>query len=472
MGNFVKNSALYLISTLVLKATSFLLLPLYTNLIPPDVYGQVYIINSIITFLSLFLTLSLNSSLQRYFFNCRNEEEVKVLYSTLVIFVLLISAGVVAVLYFFNDIIASWLDIPSLYTLLAYCTIFLSLFYNMIIALLYVKQDAVRISIASIVIGVVQIVSQVILVINMDDKGLAMVLSLLIGGILQFAVFLLFSRPYFIMRFDSNQLRPCLKYGLSQFPSDISNWIVSFFDRIILNKYQDSAAVGIYGMGHTLATVPQMLYHSMNKALSPKVFEDFKRYEDKLVSDLTYAVSLIERVFVFITIVLSLLVAFANNIITLLSSQYASSALVMFLVLFACLIDIYRMLFMFPLAYNVKYVKVKSFIWVLASIASILLNLWLIPKYSYLGACITLITVNTIALLFIIHFADKAMPVKYSTSKLITVFILSVVYGCTYFLGTGWFSFALKIVGAIVYVKLILCVYPIDLKAIILSLKK
>ena len=472
MANFIKNSALYLISTIVLKATSFLLLPLYSSLISPDAYGQVYIVNSIITFLSIFLTFSLNAALQRYFFDCKNDRDVQRLYSTIFYFVLAVSTVIISLLIGFNNIIARWLKIATLYSLLAFITIYLSLFYNLIIALLYIKQDAVKISIASIVIGVIQIISQVYLVIHMEDKALAMVISLLIGGLLQFGVFIIFSRPYLVLYFNKKLLIPSLKYGLSQFPSDISNWIVSFFDRIILNKYQDSGAVGIYGMGHTLATIPSVLFQSMNKALSPKVFENFKQYEDGVVGNVSYAVSMVEKVFVFITIVLSLLVAFANNIIHILSSQYESSALVMFLVLFACLLDIYRMLFMYPLAYNVRYVKVKSIIWVIASIACIFLNLVLIPKYSYLGACVTLIIVNSITLGLIVYFSRKAIEINYHSFKLISVFTISLLYGCSFFLGDGIMQLIIKLMLSGIYLFIIWKIYPIDYKTIIRSFKR
>lgn len=471
MSNLVKNSALYLAATLFLKATSFLLLPLYSNLIPPEAYGKVYVISSLITFLTLFFSFSMNSSVQRFFFDCKDESEVRRMYSTVFYSVLMVSTVAVVLFFILLRPIGQWLDISSLYLIIAIVTVYFSVFYNLIIALLYAKQEAVKISVVSIIVGTMQIVAQLVLVLCMEDKALAMILSFGVSGVLHLLIFIVFSTKYIVFRFDTSSLKRYCIYGFSQFPSDISTWIVSFFDRIILNKYQNSAAVGIYGMGYTLASVPNFLFQSMNKALSPIVFDNYKQSETEGVKVLGYTASLVEKIFVFITLLVCLIVTFSNNIVRILSSQYSESGTVMFLVLIAVLIDIYRILFMYPLTYNVKYVKVKSFIWVIASMASIVLNLLLIPRFSYMGACATLIIVNSITFLAIVFYSKKATAPPYQTKKLIMVFVISIVYSCSFFIGSNWSGFVVKGFLTILYLVLLQRVYPIDIPALLKIIK-
>lgn len=471
MANFIKNSALYLTATLCLRAASFLLLPLYSNLITPEAYGKVYLVSSLITFLTLFLTFSMNSSIQRFFFDCKTAEEVRRMFSTVFYSVFTISTIIVISLLALIAPISRWLDVPQSYMLIAIITVYFSIFYNLIVALLYAKQEAVKISIASIVVGILQIVSQLVLVLNMEDKALAMIIAFGVGGILHLFLFVFFSFKYFTLAFDSISLRKYVIYGFSQFPSDISTWIVSFFDRIILNKYQNSAAVGIYGMGYTLASVPNVLFQSMNKALSPIVFENYKQSETEGVGVLKYSASIIEKIFVVITLLVCVIAAFSNNIIRILSSNYSQSGTVMLFVLIAVLIDIYRILFMYPLAYNVKYVKVKSIIWVFASIASIGLNLILIPRFSYLGACLTLLIVNSFTFLLIDFFSKKATAPPYQTKKLILIFLISLVFACSFFIGSSWGGFVIKLLLLLVYIVLLRIIYPIDLSGLLKTIK-
>lgn len=471
MANLVRNSALYLTATLFLKAASFLLLPLYSNLIPPEAYGKVYVISSLITFLTLFLTFSMNASIQRFFFDCKTEDEIRNMYSTVFYSVFIVSTIAVFVFFVLLKPIGQWLDIKALYLAIAIATVYFSVFYNLIIALLYAKQEAVKISVVSIIIGTLQIVAQLVLVLNMDDKALAMILSFGVSGILHLLIFIIFSKKYIVFKFELSSLKKYSIYGLSQFPSDISTWIVSFLDRIILNRYQNSSAVGIYGMGYTLASVPNVLFQSMNKALSPIVFDNYKQSEIEGNDVLRYSAVLVEKVFVFITLLVCLIVAFSNNVVRILSSQYSESGTVMFLVLIAVLIDIYRILFMYPLTYNVKYVKIKSLIWVLASLASVGLNLLLIPKFSYMGACATLIIVNSITLLAIVFYSKKATAPPYQTKKLIIVFIISIVYSCCFFIGATWCGFAVKCVLTFLYFACLHRVYPIDISALFKLIK-
>lgn len=473
MSNFVKNSALYLVATIILKATSFLLLPLYSNLIPPEGYGKVYIVSSITAFLSLVYTFSLQASLQRYFFNCKNEAEVKKMYSVVLFVVLVISSISTIALLFFSAPVASWLKLPGLYYRIAIYTVFLSTFYHLIVALLYAKQEAVKISLASIGIGVSQIVIQLVLVLTMEEKATAVVYSIFISGVLQFVLAIAFSIKYIDFRINFSHLREYIVYGLSQLPSDLSTWIVSFFDRVILNRFHDSSAVGIYGMGNTFASIPNVLFQSMNKALVPVVFEDYKKNEGGNVAELIASTTLIERIFVIITTFVTILLVFSKDITHIfLAKSYEGSAIVMFLVMIACLVDIYRILFMNPMAYNVRYVKIKSLIWVLASASSIGLNLILIPKYSYLGACASLIIVNVTTCLLILYFSHKAIPVPYKKRQLIEVLLVSAVFSLCFFIERSWWFFGVKIVLGVVYAFVVLRIYPIPLSSIVSLIKR
>ena len=467
MSKLVKNSALYLISTIVLKATSFLLLPLYSNLVSPDAYGKVYLVSSYVTFFGIFMCLSMGSSVQRFYFNCKSEREVKELYSTNVIFVFIVATLLAGLLVLFNNTIAGWMKLPPVYLLMATAAVYLSTFYNLITSLLYAKQQAVTISVVSIVLGVLNIVTQLILVLSMTDKAMALILAMLLAGVMQMLLFLWFSRKYIIFRFNASFFKPSLVFGLSQLPSDISLFIVSLSDRFILNKYKDSASVGIYGMGHTLGSIPNILFHSMAQALTPIVFTNYTEYKEGKIPDISYACRLIEKIAIILTILITGLIVFSNNIVAILSSSYQKSGLIMYLVLFAVLIDIYRKLFVYPITYDVKYVKIKSFIWMLASGLSIALNIILIPRYSYYGACISLISVNLFTLILILIESNKAMHPVYKTGKLLLIFGISIIGTLSFFLGSSWIMIPVKLIIILVYLFVVYIIYPIDYKSMI-----
>src|SRR5699024_5289914 len=67
-ANVIKNSSIYTVTSVLQKAIGFLLLPLYTTYLTPEDYGITGVVNALTALLSLLFTLSLNSSVQRYYY--------------------------------------------------------------------------------------------------------------------------------------------------------------------------------------------------------------------------------------------------------------------------------------------------------------------------------------------------------------------------------------------------------------------
>lgn len=137
-----KNSTLYLISTICIRATSFFLLPFYTHLVPPEVYGQIYVVSAMNNFLTILLSLSLYVGISRFYFDCTNTEQVKRLYSTILLFVFLSSTIIISPFFIFGQSVASTLNIPHNYLVYGLVMSYLGVFYQVILALLYAMQRA------------------------------------------------------------------------------------------------------------------------------------------------------------------------------------------------------------------------------------------------------------------------------------------------------------------------------------------
>ena len=70
--SLVKNSLLYIISTLSVKAASFLLLPFYSYLVTPAEYGYVFVVSAFVSFMSIFMAFSLHGALSRFYLYLAN----------------------------------------------------------------------------------------------------------------------------------------------------------------------------------------------------------------------------------------------------------------------------------------------------------------------------------------------------------------------------------------------------------------
>lgn len=450
-----KNSFLYLISNIAIKATSFFLLPFYSYLVPPEVYGHVYVVSALSNFMVVLLPFSMHICISRFFFDCKNLEEVKRLYSTIVLFVFVSATILIVPMAVMSTRFADIINIPHSYFIVGLCISYFNIFYQIILALLYACQNAKKVSITSMCIGICQMVLQLILVITMDDKGVALLSTMFIQSLTTFIIFLIYSRPYLVWSFDFNNTNKLLKYSLSQFPSDVSGWLVNFTDRILINKYISPASAGIYGIGANIGSIPMMIFSSVNSAFTPYVNSQYKAMELASPSTLMDVKKNLSHVFMVVSscmmMMVSVLIVLSNNIVSLLSPVYANAFLVVVVMLISSLMNNYRIMYMAPLAYNVKYTKIKSFIWVVAGIVNIVLNLILIPRYGIYAACINSLITYTITFLLMLYYGKKAIYMKYEWSILLKVLLISALFAFSLFLGNSVELFFMKVILVLPY---------------------
>ncbi len=455
MPSLAKNSLLYLIATIATKAISFLLLPFYSHLITPDQYGYVYVVTAFTTFLSLFLSLSLGGAIQRFYFDCENQTEIKTLYTNIVLIVLFFTTVIGSIFYFAGSSISSIINLPIEYYNYAVLISAISVFYPLILSLLYASQSAKKVSITSIFLGGCGVAIQLILVLLLEDKALALVKALLANSLLTFIIFLIYSKPYWATpSWNFANITKYLKYSLSQLPSDVSVWLINCSDRILINSMKGSSFAGLYGMGANLGNIPQILFHSVNKAYVPYVFEKYKEIEKGHNDSESILVQTTTTVFAVITASIAIIAALSNNIISLLASQYSESAGVMLLILIAVWIDCSRIMFMNPMAYNIRYIKIKSAIWVISSILSISLNFYTIPKYGMYGACCSLIASYGLSCAFILYFSNKAMKLNYQKNKIIKIIVCTFIFSASYLIGSDLKALVLKVPCIIIYLAI------------------
>lgn len=463
--SLAKNSLLYLVATLCIKSTSFFLLPLYTNLVPPEVYGQIYVVSALQTFLTIFLSISLQICISRFYFDCINFQEVKQLYSTILLFVFAVSTVAITPFFIFSHGVADFLNIPSNYLIYGLIMSYLGIYYQIIMSLLYAMQKAKQVSITSICVGIFQIVLQLMLVINMEDKAMALLSTMMAQAIASFIIFLIYSRPYVTFSFNFSQTNKYLKYSFSQFPSDVSGWFVNFTDRIFINKFIGHAGTGIYGIGANIGMIPGMIFFSMNSAFTPYVNSQYKAIEvahttvaeNQLRTNLSRTFLVVSGILIIVNV---FFVAFSRDIIHLLNKAYADAFFVVVVMLITSLMNSFRIMYMAPLAYNIKYTKVKSLVWVVAGLINIVLNYYLIPEYGIYAACLNSLITYTITFLLMLYFGKKAFYLKYQWGDLLKVTLISVLYASTLALDSSLLTIVIKALLFIPYayicVKMIL----------------
>lgn len=237
--------------------------------------------------------------------------------------------------------------------------------------------------------------------------------SLLFNMIVSFILVFFWSKKYlnFSLQFDFAYWKIFLKESL---PIGIGSVIVFIYfkiDTIFLSIMKTSSDVGIYNAAYkvleNITFFPSMVVGLILPIMSNTIFTDKKSFTD--VADKTF-----RFFFLMITPIIIGTIFLADGIIRLIGGgQFEASADVLRILIFA-LASIFFGIFFNNILIAGNMQKKLLYIWSTAAIANVLLNLFLIPKFSYFAAAY--ISFFTEFLVAALSFYFVATKIKYYPS--------------------------------------------------------
>lgn len=244
----VKNTLIIAFGKLTTQFLTFLLLPLYTTHLSASDYGTVDLILTYVILLTPMLSLSLDMGVFRFLIDARgNRSRQKKIISTVIRLVsvaLLLFTALYAFVGFF---------VTSPYSLLTFGVIIAGLFSNLFMQFARGFGDNVKYSIASVIIGVVTVLVNIIALtmLNMGASGM-LIAAIIANGV--GALYLFFSlriNAYIdIDAADKKLTRELLRYSLPLVPNNLSLWLVLSANRTLIATMLDLAANGIFAVAN------------------------------------------------------------------------------------------------------------------------------------------------------------------------------------------------------------------------------
>jgi len=276
---FAKSFAVYGGANFGIRGLNFLLILLYARYLRPSDYGIVYLAEIVASFLAIFAGLSLDSALQRLYFqhNSSSQELDSYLGSAIrfglgwmaAFFALLLALGRAV-----QDHLPAHTSVPFYpYIATAAAT---ALAVQGIQFRLAVYQAARRprsyawLSLALAILTAASCVYEVVF-----HRGGAQ--GMLRGKLIAAAVILVAAvwtmRPFFTARFQWSFVRESLAFGLPLVPHLVMASALVVADRFILEHYRNLAEVGIYSLAYTFGMVMFLVTQSLSQAWLPMFFD-------------------------------------------------------------------------------------------------------------------------------------------------------------------------------------------------------
>jgi len=281
------NSIIYTINDLLLKAFSFLLLPLYTAYLTTDSYGTTNLVNSFNAVANYVVVFSLFSAVSRFYVDYREDrEKTKRFFGTMITFSFVSGFGFVGLFVVFNQIFTAlfFKGIPFFpVALVSLIGLVFSCVYTMYSRILYAMQDAKRISIASMSYFFVQLGFTLLFVVKLQMGAFGVVLATMIASFL-YCVFLVIDlkkRDLITFCIDKPILKETLHYSIPIIPHNLSTNIAQFASKVFLNNGFALSTVGLFGLASQFGTLTDTVQSSVNAAFQPWFFSEMQAEESR-----------------------------------------------------------------------------------------------------------------------------------------------------------------------------------------------
>ena len=429
-NKLLTQSGFYLAGQLIQKATSFLLVPVWTFYLLPSDYGIVGTMGAYSTLLHIVLMLGIYSAVVRYLFDKHPPEEQKAYVFSNFIFLCLVSGCVLFVLCLFGEpwwVAASSGSIPFRpIVTVTLASVWAGLISRFLLFIYQTQQRPVAYVTMEGIGFVLSVCFGLTFVAHYKMGAYGQILGAFIAQIVVTAIStVIMFRDWFSRHLRLAPVWDALKFGLPVVPHLLSGWALTFVDRIMLEHYVDLRDVGFYNLGYNLGIGMLVLVTSINQAYQPY-------YYDAMASPAESESKILKVTSVFLAAVGLITLAgclFAGELISLLTpAKYQQAAVFVPPILFSYLLVGLYYFVGSPVMY-LKKTKLLPLITGTAAVLNIVLNYLLIPRYGAIAAAWTTLIAYGVMLVFYYVVSQKLSPLNYPLTRYIIILgiLLAVV---------------------------------------------
>ena len=367
------------------------------------------------------------------------------------VFLSILTLGVIALLVNILHYPQTVTSVVYIITLSVVITAFSGIFNSIFQA--YEKMEYMSLN---IMLNAVLMISGVLLVIFYGLGIVALASVYLFSSLIVFFItFILFSWKFFLpkinidIKFWKLTLNESLFFGISS----ILVVIYFYIDSVMLSVMVNNSAVGIYNAAYKLIFVLMFIPNVFLTSIFPVMSQHFESKKDMLKLEYEKSVKYLFAMAMFLFIYV---MVFADKIIFIIyGTGYSASIITLQTLIFVLPIIFITYLFGNLLG-AINKQRVLLIITCANALLNIVLNLILIPKFSYLGASVATVITEALGFSLMIYYISKTFhKISLINNLFKTIVVSTIVLIIIYYLNTSINWIVVAVIGFFVYALLL-----------------
>ncbi|MFE8701699.1 lipopolysaccharide biosynthesis protein [Cytobacillus sp. FJAT-54145] len=453
------DSLLYAFMNVGTKLIAFIMLPVYTNFLPPAEYGVLDIIDKWTAMLTFLIIFGTDSALSYYYFDTKEKDKRLEHVRNVMYFRLFIVAILALIVLSAGPWISELLFGSSNYVRLLYISIgVLFLDTILVVVLMVLRFDFRTKKVVVFTVGkmlLVALLSYLFLEYVVETPEGILLGRIVSSGVI-FILLLSTSIKYLKPKITLESMKELLKYAAPLVPASLAFWVIANASVFFLQAFYSTEEVGIYGAATKLATVITLITSGVQMAWRPYSMSLKDKESSPLLFSKIYMGLLLMGIFGVMGIA-----TIMPYIIGILGKEYYDAYQYVALVSAATFLNFYYLIISVGLFFT-KRTTVISVTFGIVAVINTILNITLIPMFSIWGAVAAYLIAYMVAIIFIFRKSQQAYYVPVSFGKMAFLFVnmigsvIAIIYIQEQHLNP------LYIVGAWIYILFIIGVSRVD----------
>jgi O-antigen/teichoic acid export membrane protein len=433
--SLLKESSIYTISTGLGSVISTVLLFIFAKYLSTSDFGIIATVNSISSVLMIVIMLDLNAAVGVEYFAKRTAEEFSRYLGTSLniiigwgLFILVLIAAVPGSFILKVLSFDRWLLVAAWVTAFAGAVIFM----QMVIWQMSNKPYAyASVTLMNIILpGAMGLIA--VIFFGYGAGGRIWTIALMTGIVALSILPKMWKEHSLRWSIDKEDARNALTYSLPLLPHDLSAWVLSLADRLLLSNMASLATTGLYSVGVALSSITSMIVDGFGRPWVPFVYSKLSEG----TAEAKQQIATVGKLFISGVAVICLFVSlFSMELVhLLLPKEYYQSADVIPLISLGFLANGLYRIFVIPMFY-VKKTTLIFLTTMIGAASNVLLNILLIPRFAGIGAAWSALISTGIRIGLAWILAQRIIVMPWGVRFFAPVFFCSIIIILFYFLG-------------------------------------